>query len=388
MRERGSPFLRGGCLTALTVLCSLSASNSACAQAVGRLRLRVLNASNNKPLSRATVTIKDGTRPDITITTDAQGGVTSPQLNIGTWDVLTDAPLFAPDARQARVTANQTTDIQILLAPLQEQRVTIRLIREARPKYQVANEVTKNQNDIAKITGASGDKQNLGKVVATNPGVVQDSVNQFHPRGEHGATAIVLNGFFLPDALQGRATQIILPETIQSIDILTGSFAPEYGGETAAILDITLRAGTTTPLRHYDLDGGEFSTYDGALALGGQFGSSNFQDGHVAKPNSAVRLFRGLQRPPNAKRFRSAATRQPDGAQHGSLSQWLWQFQLHARTQKINWRSRSTARPATRRLPTEPDCRLDLRASGRATATAGRRTPGRLRHCPMERRFP
>ena len=274
MSERVSPFLRGGFVTALTALCSLSVSHSACAQAVGRLRLRVLNAANNKPLARATITIKDGTRPDVTITTDAQGGAVSPQLSAGVWDVLTDAVLFSPDLRQARVSAGQTTDVSILLAPLREQRVTIRLIREARPKNQVANVETKSQNDIAKITGASGDKTNLGKVVSTNPGVVQDSVNQFHPRGEHGATAIVLNGFFLPDALQGRATQIILPETIQSLDILTGSFAPEYGGETAAILDITLRAGTTTPLRHYDLDGGEFSTYDGALALGGQFGKA------------------------------------------------------------------------------------------------------------------
>ena len=283
MRERASPFLRGGFITALTVLCSLSASNSACAQAVGRLRLRVLNAANNKPLSRATVTIKDGTRPDITITTDAQGSVTSPQLNIGTWDVLTDAPLFAPDARQARVTANQTTDIEILLAPLQEQRVTIRLIREARPKNQVANVETKSQNDITKITGASGNQQSLTSVLVTNPGIVQDSVNQTHARGEHGETGLVLNGFFLPDALQGRATQVIVPETIQSLDILTGSFAPEYGGATAAILDITMRAGTTTPLHHYDLDGGEFSTYDGALALGGQFGRT------LGKPDSAGR---------------------------------------------------------------------------------------------------
>ena len=310
MPERFSPFLRGVGVAALVVGGAASAIPAfAQAQEVGRLRLRVVNAATNKPLSRATITLKDGTRPDVTITTDAQGIAISPQLNAGIWDLLTDATLFQPDTRQARVTSNLTTDINILLAPLQEQRVTIRLIREARPKNAVANVETKSANDIQKIAATSGNKQDLGSVVKTNPGVVQDSVNQFHPRGEHGATTIVLNGFFLPDALQGRATQVLLPETIQSLDILTGSFAPEYGGETAAILDVTLRAGTTTPLRHYDMDGGEFSTYDGALALGGQFGRA------ISKPDSARRETRqfGYFLDFNARRTQNALEApQPD----------------------------------------------------------------------------
>ena len=281
MRERFSPFLRCGVAVALTVAGSFAASSGAYSQALGRLRLTVRGAADSRPVSGATVTIRDGTHPDVTLTTDAQGRVISPQLNVGLWDVLTDAVLFEPDSRRARVAPDTTTEVEIVLQSLQERRVTIRLTRETRPQKSVANVETKSANDIQKITATSGNKQDLGSVVKTNPGVVQDSVNQFHPRGEHGATAIVLNGFFLPDALQGRATQILLPETIQSLDILTGSFAPEYGGETAAILDVTLRAGTPTPLRHYDMDGGEFSTYDGALALGGQFGRP------LTKPDSA-----------------------------------------------------------------------------------------------------
>ncbi len=302
MFERFLPFNRGGRTAAITALCSLAASGSVCAQTVGRLRLRVLNAATNKPLARAIITIKDGANPDVTLTTDAQGGVVSPQLNAGIWDVLTDAPLFSPDARRVRITSGQTTDAQILLAPLQEQRVTIRLIREARPKNQVANEITKSAADIAKITGASGNQQSLTSVLATTPGVVQDSVNQTHARGEHGETGLVLNGFFLPDALQGRATQIIVPETIQSLDILTGSFAPEYGGATAAILDITMRAGTATPLRHYDLDGGEFSTYDGALALGGQFGRATGRPDGAGHPPQQFGYFVDV----NARRTQNA----------------------------------------------------------------------------------
>src|SRR5207253_1248001 len=115
----------------------------------------------------------------------------------------------------------------------------------------------------------AGNKQSITKVLRGNPGFVEDSVNQVHPRGEHSATSIFINGFELPGALQGRAGQVISAETIQSVDLLTGMYAPEYGGETAAILNINLKAGTIKPFQDITLQGGDYNTGFGSVTLGG-----------------------------------------------------------------------------------------------------------------------
>ena len=111
-------------------------------------------------------------------------------------------------------------------------------------------------------------------MLRSTPGFAADSVNQAHPRGEHSATALNINGFYLPGALQGRAGQVIIPEIVQTLDILTGAYAPEYGGETAAILNLSLRAGPITPIRRFFLEGGQYSIVDGAITAGGQAGSA------------------------------------------------------------------------------------------------------------------
>jgi len=59
---------------------------------------------------------------------------------------------------------------------------------------------------------------------------------------------------------------------VETLNVLTGGFAPEYGGELAAVLNLTLRAGAIEPFQDVSLGGGSFGTFDGSLTFGGQGG--------------------------------------------------------------------------------------------------------------------
>jgi len=65
-----------------------------------------------------------------------------------------------------------------------------------------------------------------------------------------------------------------------------GRLRARIRGETAAILNLDLRSGPIHPIHSFTLEGGGFSTFDGSLTLGGQFGKpigAPQADGSVAR---------------------------------------------------------------------------------------------------------
>ncbi len=102
-----------------------------------------------------------------------------------------------------------------------------------------------------------------------NPGIAADSTGQAHPRGEHAEIAYVVDGVPLPDTLAGRQGALVAPSIIDRYDILTGGFAPEFGGQTAAILDITTLPGARQFGGDLALQGGSYGTYNGNLTTQG-----------------------------------------------------------------------------------------------------------------------
>ncbi len=264
MTHRFAPF----CAPLLAFSCLLAAG-TARADVFGRLRLTVHDTAG-KPVQGANVIFHDtaGVNPDFNAVSDANGVVLSPPLEIRPWQVTTQIVTFSTDVRTLPVIADTSTDVSVTLI----KRVINAIGRGITiPRsISVSNRIDQSR---LKFGSTAGNPQSLRNLLITNPGIVQDSVNQAHPRGEHSATSIYLNGFRLPGAFQGRAGQVLLPETIQTADIQTGGYAPEYGGETAAVLNVNLRAGTIKPFQSYVVDGGEYNTYDQSLAFGGQLGA-------------------------------------------------------------------------------------------------------------------
>lgn len=257
---------------ALLALC-LVLAGGARADIVGRLHITVTDTDTDKPLA-ATITLHDptGVRPDIPLAADAGGAVTSPPLETHAWQITTAMTGYDPDTRTVAVAADTTTDVDVALEKT-EKVVKITGTRTLVRPNQPTQTTNRNQGFIQKYPSTGGNPQDFKRFVKTVPGFVESSVNVAHPRGEHGSTSIYIQGFLAPGALQGRAGPIISPQVIQNADVQTGAYSPEYGSETAAIVNLSLRSGTINPFRSLTLQGGGFNTAYEEFAVGGQGGA-------------------------------------------------------------------------------------------------------------------
>ena len=223
--------------------------SQAFADVVGRLQFTVKDADSDKPLAGAKIVITDPTNvsPPATITANAQGVVTTAPLLAHAWGIKVTADSYDIDTRNVVVVADVVTPVEVLMEPLKEKVITVRADKNVtRPNNPNAG-IVRDTAAMKQMPVAPTNNQSLKGLIMTVPGMVSDSVGQLHPEGEHSSTSIYLNGFQLPGAFQGRFGQVLSPTAVQNVDIMTGAFAPEYGRETAAVLNVQLRAGTIDP---------------------------------------------------------------------------------------------------------------------------------------------
>ncbi|MBV9848655.1 MAG: TonB-dependent receptor [Armatimonadetes bacterium] len=259
---------------AALALC-LGANGIVHADVFGRLHFVVTDADTDKPLAGATITLHDPTnvRGDVPLTADAQGGVTSPPLEIHAWQAVTALKGYDPDTHTTVVAADTTTEVDVSLEKT-EKVITIAGNRQLVKSSQTNDSTNRGQTFLQTYpsTTPGGNPQDIKRIFNTTPGFVNSTVGADHPRGEHASTTFNFNGFLAPGALQGRAGPFINPNVFQNAEVQTGAYAPEYGSEVAAIVSASLRSGPITPLRSLTVQGGGYNTYFGDLTVGGQLG--------------------------------------------------------------------------------------------------------------------
>lgn len=267
----------------LVLAISVSVASIAHADVVGRLKLKVLSADSEKPLAGAKVLLTDsaGVRSPLTVTTGPDGTVLTPPLENRAWKVTVSAEAFQKDTQSIVIMADATTEVEVLLEPLKEKTIKIVTERDRIRTGETTSARSLTSQSIQTFPLTAGNRQSLSKAVRAVPGMAEDSVNQIHPRAEHSATSVYINGFLLPGAFQGRAGQFLAPDAIETLDVITGGFAPEYGSETAAALNLTLKSGTLTPFRSLTLTGGSFGTGETSFTAGGQTGPDGKKLGYL-----------------------------------------------------------------------------------------------------------
>jgi len=157
--------------------------------------------------------------------------------------------------------------------PIRDVYITVNVPRLRRATSDTGTGTKRTQEDINKFGGGGGDVKNVTK---TSAGVTEDSSGQQHVRGEHTEITYVVDGVPLPDTLSGRQGAIVVSSTIESVDVVLGGFAPEFGIQTAAILDITTLPRAKKFGADLDLTYGGFSTRNAQLTamspVGSKFG--------------------------------------------------------------------------------------------------------------------
>ena len=120
-----------------------------------------------------------------------------------------------------------------------------------------------------------GENAPLNQVLLRAPGVVQDSFGQIHVRGDHGNVQYRLDGVQLPAGLSlfnnmpGHAYA-------DQMSLLTGALPAQYGLQTAGIVDMTLKSGTTDPGAEVSVTGGSRDYAQPAFSYGGRTGAIDY----------------------------------------------------------------------------------------------------------------
>jgi outer membrane receptor protein involved in Fe transport len=244
----------------------------ACAESLGKVRVSVRNIDDHSPVPGASVTLRDSKERGtvVTLVTEGGGAISSSAISPGEYVVTIVSPAYETERARITVLPGKTAEVAIELEPRE---TTIKVTEELRRSdpSETSSTSIRDKSFLSAFPSVTQNTQQITGLLATVPGFVPDSANQSHPRGEHSATSYYFNGFRLGGAAQGRFGPLIDPQALESVNIMTGGFSPEYAGDSA-LLDATIRSGTPHSFASGEVGAGN---YDAALAkftMGGQAG--------------------------------------------------------------------------------------------------------------------
>ncbi|HJU84669.1 MAG TPA: TonB-dependent receptor [Holophagaceae bacterium] len=143
-----------------------------------------------------------------------------------------------------------------------------------------------DKSTLEKLPVSSGSKA-LEGVVLTAPGVVQDENGRFHVKGSHGQVTYVVDGVPVTDQVQSTFSNALDASQVESLEVLTGGIAAEYGGKPVAVVNLTSKSGLGTPNGFEgDVSAGasRFNTLDAAFGVrGGDNAAGYFVTGSLAR---------------------------------------------------------------------------------------------------------
>jgi outer membrane receptor protein involved in Fe transport len=185
--------------------------------------------------------------------------------------------------------------------------VTIAMQSEAALSLKVtAKRFTEARNALNPETGGSvyhfnrkaihelpaGSNTSMSSVLLQAPGVVQDSYGQIHIRGEHAGIQYRINGIELPEGISSGFSETFSPRFAQSISLLVGALPAQYGYQTAGVVNIQTKSGSSLEGGDLEMYGGQRGTLEPSFELGGQKGKfSYYTTGYYLQDD------RGLQPP-------------------------------------------------------------------------------------------
>jgi hypothetical protein len=210
----------------------------------GILRGVVLDASG-APAPSARIEISGrSTRYSAQIRSGTDGLFTIPNVPAGSYIVRVTLSGFA--ARDLEVTIHQgvCSEISVRLElASQQSSVTVKAGLENVIDGSAAAVQVVDRERLSSLPALSPDSGLNDAIVYTAPGVVADSNGFFHPSGDHAQVSYVLDGQPISDQRNKVFSTSIPLNAIQTMDVISGSPAAEYGDKTSLVINATTRSG-------------------------------------------------------------------------------------------------------------------------------------------------
>lgn len=267
----------------LVLLSMLGLGSAANAAGLAHVRFLVVDPATQKPVSGFVAVSDDLGHRTLLSTSGLRVGQT-PVLEALTFSAQ---PISAvSDAAVVTIPlGTSVTLIQRDQVPTKEITIHVTATRLAPRAPASGASNTRTKDEIQKFVNTTqADTKQLTKGQA---GVTEDSAGQQHVRGSHSEVSYVVDGVPLPDTLSGRQGSVVVPSTIQSLEIITGGFAPEFGGQVAAVLNIATLPSVAKAEADASIQGGGYNTFNQDLTAVGPIGKKanyvfNFNNTYTA----------------------------------------------------------------------------------------------------------
>src|ERR1700694_4917723 len=266
-------FYKGWLAAAVAVVLSVGAANAQSGNATS-VTGTVLDSSG-AVVPNATVEIHNPVSGfDRTTRTDASGRFSIPNVPFNPYHLSVTGQGFAPYAQDIDVRSGVPLNVSINLNVAgSSDSVTVEAggdLGENDPSFHT--DVDRGLFDKGPLESQSSSLSSL--VTLTTPGVVADSNGLFHGLGDHADNSFSYDGQPITDQQSKVFSNQIPPESIQSMEVISGMVPAEFGDKTSVIIKVTTRSGlgATKPTGSIKTSYGSFgSTTTGFdLGFGGQ----------------------------------------------------------------------------------------------------------------------
>lgn len=233
-------------------------------------------------LVRGHVTVNGAARPGATVTisgeastftaeTDASGNFAVPRVPFGHYLVTAHIAGESDASTAIDVSTGSVTAVALSIGTPAE------IGRTAVSSRGVAG-ATVSQNTLGRRTiEALPQNQSLDRLIETVPGIVRFSYDEPVAHGFHGVSYEV-DGAPVPQTTSANFSELIDPRTIDSLEIFTGAFPAEFGGQRqGAVINIVTSRDTEAPSASHATvaaGAGSYGTAAGSLAASAGAGTT------------------------------------------------------------------------------------------------------------------
>jgi outer membrane receptor protein involved in Fe transport len=184
---------------------------------------------DNKPEAGVKVVLK-GEGSLLNATTDASGNYVFSQVPFGDYTLSASYPGVAEKKLQVEVASDQVLTVNFTLGEMKVIGLVNVAGRATASGTPISSNVLTRQQLAALPTNNS-----LDRIVQTVPGIVRFSYNEPVAHGFHGVT-YEIDGAPMPQGTTSNFAEIIDPKDVDSVEVFTGAFPAEYGGNRMGAL--------------------------------------------------------------------------------------------------------------------------------------------------------
>jgi hypothetical protein len=108
------------------------------------------------------------------------------------------------------------------------------------------------------------------------PGASDNPDNGLRIRGADDQFTTYLDGAPIPESISGTITDVLDPRDIHTLDVYTGGFPAQFGGQLSGLFDITTNSGGSTPLEEVSQSAASEGTYVSSAVASGTAGTVGY----------------------------------------------------------------------------------------------------------------